>query len=227
MGSRQVGKGGTRRGGRAIAALERCLWLAAIGFLGTALWMKGDSIFYQFRADRELDAAIRSLGAIGESAPAKQAGGEPAVRVQLAPGTPLARLSVPRLAVEIVVAEGTDDRVLQRALGHVPTSARPGEAGNVALAGHRDTHFRFLEQLVVGDEMVLESVSARDVYRVEWAVVVEPHQVELVEDSGYAALTLVTCYPFRYVGNAPYRYVIRARKLDASSAPGTTHYETG
>jgi sortase A len=221
---KQVGGGSTRRGGRAIAALERCLWLAAIGFLGTALWMKGDSIFYQFRADRELDAAIRSLGAT-DAAP--QAGSAPAVRVQLAPGTPLARLSVPRLAVEIVVAEGTDDRVLQRALGHVPTSARPGEAGNVALAGHRDTHFRFLEQLVVGDEMVLESVSGRDVYRVEWAVVVEPQQVELVEDSGYAALTLVTCYPFRYVGNAPYRYVIRARKLDASGAPGTTHYETG
>ena len=215
-----------RRGGRVITALERCLWLAAIGFLGTALWMKGDSLFYQFRADRELDAAIRSLGAEGESK-SSPAGAAPEVRVRLEPGTPLARLFVPRLAVEVVVAEGTDERVLQRALGHVPTSARPGEAGNVALAGHRDTHFRFLEQLRVGDEMTLESVSGRDVYRVEWAVVVEPHQVELVEDSGYAALTLVTCYPFRYVGNAPYRYVIRARKLDSSGAPGTTHYETG
>jgi LPXTG-site transpeptidase (sortase) family protein len=225
--SKKVGKTGSRRrGGWAVAMFERCLWLAAIGFLGTALWMKSDSLFYQFRADRELDAAIRSLGAesASKTSPASDA---PAVRVQLAPGTPLARLTVPRLDVGVVVAEGIDDRVLQRALGHVPTSARPGEAGNVALAGHRDTHFRFLEQLRVGDEMILESVSGRDVYRVEWAVVVEPHQVELVEESGYAALTLVTCYPFRYVGNAPYRYVIRARKVDSSGAPGTAHYETG
>lgn len=212
-----------------MAALERCLWLAAIGLLGTALWMKSDALIYQFRADRELDVAFRSpRGASAtESAVSSTAVPESTVRAILAPGTPLARLSVPRLAVEVVVAEGTDERVLQRALGHVPSSARPGENGNVALAGHRDTFFRFLEQLHVGDEMILESVSGRDAYRVEWAVVVEPAQVELVEDSGYSSLTLVTCYPFRYVGAAPYRYVIRARKLDSPSEPGAKRYETG
>ena len=75
--------------------------------------------------------------------------------------------------------------------------------------------------------MVLESVAGRERYRVEWAVVVEPAQVDLVEESGYASLTLVTCYPFRYVGNAPYRYVIRAKKLDAPTELGARRYETG
>ena len=217
-----------RRGGRVAAAFEACLWLTALALLGTALWMKGDALVYQFRADRELDTAIRSLQA-GSSAPetAPAATKAKSVRAKLAAGTPLARLSVPRLAVEVVVAEGTDERVLQRALGHLPASARPGEAGNIALAGHRDTFFRFLEQLRVGDEVVLESPAGRDTYRVEWAVVVEPEQVSLVQDSGYAAMTLVTCYPFRYVGNAPYRYVIRAKRLESPTAPGAKHYETG
>jgi sortase A len=112
-------------------------------------------------------------------------------------------------------------------LGHLPESARPGEDGNIALAGHRDTFFRFLEQVPVGEEFVLESAAGRESYRVEWAVVVEPEQVELVRDAGYPALTLVTCYPFRYVGRAPYRYVIRARRVDAPSELGNRHYETG
>lgn len=204
------------------AWLEGGLWVAAAVLLGTALWMKGDALFYQRNAERQLDATLRAAAEPDADAPAPTV-----VRTRLAPGTPLARLSVPRLAVSVVVAEGTDELVLQRALGHLPESARPGEDGNIALAGHRDTFFRFLEQVPVGEEFVLESTAGRESYRVEWAVVVQPEQVDLVRDAGYPALTLVTCYPFRYVGSAPYRYVIRARRVDAPSGLGTRHYETG
>jgi sortase A len=108
--------------------------------------------------------------------------------------------------------------VLRRALGHLPRSARPGEDGNIVLAGHRDTFFRALEGVQVGEELQLDSAAGRDHYRVEWAAVVEPRQIAITQPSGYPALTLVTCYPFHYIGSAPYRFVVRARR-DGGDGP--------
>ncbi|MBP1643630.1 MAG: sortase family protein [Acidobacteria bacterium] len=203
-----------REAGRALARrrLETGLWLAAIVLLGSAAWMKADASWYQHRAQRELEAA-------GLERPATPA---PSRARALAPGTPVAQLSIPRLEVDVVVAEGVSAEVLRRAPGRIPGSARPGEAGNVAIAGHRDTFFRALERIRVDDLLVLARPDGRDAYRVEWTALVEPRQVDVATDSGYPALTLITCYPFDYVGDAPYRFVVRARRVEAGSVPTRT-----
>ena len=192
------------------ARFEAALWLVAVALLGTVAWTLADAHLFQRQAAARLERAWATPSA---ARPLEvTASADRAPRGGIASGTPLARLSIPRLGASAVVAEGTDDHVLRRALGHLPESALPGEDGNVAVAGHRDTFFRALERVEVGDELLLESGAGRARYRVEWAAVVDPDQVAVTRDSGYPALTLLTCYPFGYLGDAPYRYVIRARR---------------
>jgi len=136
----------------------------------------------------------------------------------LAPGTPIARLEIPRLGIEAVVAEGDENAVLRRAIGHLPETALPGEEGNVALAGHRDTFFRGLGEIREGDFVVLDSGGRRDRYRVSWTDVVDPSRIEVTLPTPTPSLTLITCYPFRWIGPAPLRFVVRAQ-LAPDDAP--------
>jgi sortase A len=131
---------------------------------------------------------------------------------------PLGVLRIPRLGLEVPVLEGIDDRTLNRAVGHVPGTAAPGEAGNVAIAGHRDGFFRGLKDLAVGDRLELEVGGERRLYAVESLRVVEPEAVEVLGPTAAPALTLVTCYPFYFVGNAPQRYIVRAAALPPGAA---------
>lgn len=133
----------------------------------------------------------------------------------------LARLTVPRLDMAVMVAEGLDSRTLRRAAGHIPGTAPLGSAGNVGLAGHRDSFFRPLRDIRVGDEIVLTTPQSVSTYRVEWTEVVTPQATEVLRSTPYPALTLVTCYPFTFVGTAPDRLVVRARLVEsrAPSAP--------
>jgi sortase A len=203
-----------RRTDRGLRRVEIGLWATGALLVTAAVGVRADAGLYQWRAGRQLEQVIAS------PAPAPS---RAAARPALAEGTPLARLRIPRLGLETIVAEGIGETVLSRAVGHLPSSARPGEAGNVALAGHRDTFFRPLEGIRVGDVIRLEQPSGAHEYRVEWTSVVAPDAVEVLSDAGYPALTLVTCYPFRYVGPAPDRFVVRARALDAQGivAAGT------
>jgi sortase A len=125
-------------------------------------------------------------------------------------GEPLAVLSVPRLGLSTVVLEGSDDGVLKKGPGHVEETAFPGELGNVAIAGHRDTHFRPLRDIQVNDEIVLKTKTSTLRYFVDSAQIIQPTDMEVLDPTPGPALTLLTCYPFEYVGNAPMRFVIRA-----------------
>jgi sortase A len=178
--------------------LEIALWSVAVVCLGWAGWAWSDARWYQ---------AVHGEGVATAGFATPQ---EAVARPEIAAGTPLARLSVPRLDLAVVVAEGTDNRVLRRAVGRLASSALPGEDGNLVLAGHRDTFLRPLREIAVGDRVMVERNQGTDVYTVAWTRVVEPHQVEVTEDTGYPSLTLITCYPFRYVGQAPQRFVVRA-----------------
>lgn len=122
---------------------------------------------------------------------------------------------MPRLDIAAVIAEGTTPRTLRRAVGSLSDSAPPGSAGNVALAAHRDSFFRPLEGVREGDEILVETAVRVDRYLVEWMQVVEPTRVDVIFDAGYPALTLITCYPFRYLGEAPLRFVVRARRVSS------------
>lgn len=133
-----------------------------------------------------------------------------------APAAPaaLAELSVPRLGLSWAVAEGVAARTLRRAPGWIPGTARPGSPGNVGVAGHRDRHFRRLEEVAVGDELVLGTPAGPRRYRVDWIRVVSPSETGVLAQTDADALTLVTCYPFRWIGTAPDRYVVRAVAVD-------------
>jgi sortase A len=122
----------------------------------------------------------------------------------------LAVLEIPRLALTVPVLEGTDELTLNRGVGHVEGTALPGERGNVGIAGHRDGFFRVLKDVTSGDTITLVTLGETLGYTVEEIRVVEPEEVEVLAPTGAPVLTLVTCYPFYYVGNAPQRYVVRA-----------------
>jgi sortase A len=111
-----------------------------------------------------------------------------------------------------MILEGIEDETLRRAVGHIPGTALPGQEGNVAIAGHRDTFFRPLRNIRKNDEITLRMLNGTHRYRVESTKVVEPEDIAVLDDSGEAILTLVTCYPFNFVGSAPQRFIVLARR---------------
>lgn len=120
------------------------------------------------------------------------------------------RISIPRLHLSAIVEEGVDDRTLSRAVGHIPGTALPGQAGNVGIAGHRDTFFRALKDLQPQDEIDFTTRAGHFHYVVESLRVVEPDNVSVLKPQGGETLTLVTCFPFQYIGNAPRRFIVHA-----------------
>jgi len=122
-------------------------------------------------------------------------------------------IEIPRLGVSAVLAEGTGDGTLRKAVGHIAGTPLPGEAGNVGIAGHRDTFFRPLRNIRSNDIVVLVTLRGRYRYRVVSTKVVAPDAVGVLAPSSGETLTLVTCYPFYFVGPAPERFIIRAERV--------------
>ena len=127
---------------------------------------------------------------------------------------PIALLRIPRLRLEAPVLEGTDDRTLDRGVGHIAGTAQPGEAGNVGIAGHRDGFFRVLKDIVAGDLMELALPGETRRYRVQKISIVRPEDVSVIDPDSRSLLTLVTCYPFYIVGSAPKRFIVRSELVD-------------
>jgi sortase A len=130
----------------------------------------------------------------------------------LATGSVIGSLEIPRLRLSAVIAEGDDDATLKVAVGHLPDTPLPGDTGNSALAGHRDTFFRSLQHVRVGDELRVSTVHGNFQYRVRETMVVGPHDVWVLDPTDRPTLTLLTCYPFNYVGKAPRRFIVRAEQ---------------
>jgi sortase A len=128
-------------------------------------------------------------------------------------GSVLGRLKIPRIGMSVMVLEGIDGRTLRLAIGHIPATPLPGHGGNVAIAGHRDTFFRPLQNLHKNDEITLETSAGAFRYRVEGLWIVAPDQVEVLDPTAKPSLTLVTRYPFHFIGAAPYRFIVRARQI--------------
>jgi sortase A len=132
-------------------------------------------------------------------------------------GEPIGTLEIPRVGLSAVVAEGDDDATLDKAVGHLPDTVLPWDFGNSALAGHRDTFFRPLKDVRVGDEVRLASPHGTFVYHVTEAFITTPDDIGVLAPRGKAELTLVTCYPFNYIGAAPKRYIVRAERQTLQS----------
>ncbi|MGE5346267.1 MAG: class D sortase [Acidithiobacillales bacterium] len=136
-------------------------------------------------------------------------------------GAPLGILSIPKIRLEVPVLEGTDDLTLNRAVGRIEGTARPGEAGNLGIAGHRDGFFRGLMDVAVGDEIRLSTLTRSYVYVIESIRIVAPEDVQVLDPTPQPVLTLVSCYPFYFVGSAPRRFIVRAVLVGESPVAGS------
>jgi sortase A len=123
---------------------------------------------------------------------------------------PLAILTIRKINLTVPVYNDTDDRTLDRGVGRILGTARIGEAGNVGIAGHRDGFFRGLKDLALKDEIELRSPGRSDTYVIDAIHLVDPSDVSVLKATQVSSLTLVTCYPFYYIGSAPQRYIVQA-----------------
>lgn len=187
--------------------LERLLLAVAAASL---LWYAGVHI----EAAREQAALSNELEQSRATLHARPTSHSPGIPAQAAPPAPrslVGRIDVPRLRLSALAREGVDTRTLRGSAGHVPGSALPGEIGNAAFAAHRDTFFRPLQGIRTGDEIIIATPSGDFRYRVSNTRVVDPSDVSVLGASPDATLTLVTCYPFDYIGSAPQRFIVSAR----------------
>jgi len=201
MAASAVGSGASRTA----RAFEHALFAVAFAALG--YWVfEACARSWHFATQEQ-----RLLGLIHES----RRGPEGAV----VRGGLVGRLEIPRLGMAVIVEEGVEPRTLRRAAGHLPGTALPGEEGNVVVAGHRDTLFRPLRDVRSGDLLRFVTPDGVFEYQVTAAEIVEAHQVEVLEPRATREVTLVTCYPFGFVGPAPQRYVVRAERAAAAGRP--------
>lgn len=135
-----------------------------------------------------------------------------AVSLPIVSGGLIGRIEIPRLGVSTILIEGTSWMTLQRAVGHIAGTGMPGSPGNAAFSGHRDTFFRPLRKIHRDDTIIVTTLKGKFNYRVLSAQIVDPSDVSVLDSDDDEILTLVTCYPFYFVGPAPERFVVRAKR---------------
>ena len=190
--------------------IESCLWVAGFVAIGYCAFLWGRAEYDQTEGNWALERAFRD---------APRAEGSASLR-GTREGRLIGRIEIPRLDLSAVVFEGTSDDTLTRGVGHLTGSAAPGEPGNLVLAGHRDTFFRELRGIRKGDNITVRSLDGQFQYQVDSTSIVDPDQTEVLQGGNEPSLTLITCFPFRYIGNAPQRFIVRARKIaDLSQLP--------
>lgn len=184
--------------------------LILTGALAFASWgyLILHQIWFQRAANRVLQQRIAKVSASADQyAPQPHASAFP-----LRHGELLGRLEVPRVNISVIVLEGSDSAVLDVAAGHIPGTALPGGSGNIGIAAHRDTFFRSLAEIRPQDQLTFRTPAGVFEYGVERTEVVEPSDIEVLRQTSDAELTLVTCYPFHYIGAAPKRFIVHARQ---------------
>jgi len=199
--------------------------LFALGVVLLAVWVgaNADAFLEQRSLARRLEALDRASD--GTSKRSRLA------RLEASTSGLVGRIEIERAGISALVIEGTSSKALRRGVGHVVGTAFPGEQGNVGLAGHRDTYFRGLKKVVVGDRITLETPDGRFSYVVDSLLIVPPRRGDLLRSRNEARLTLVTCYPFYYIGPAPRRFIVSAHadgrlaaRREPPSTPGGSAY---
>jgi len=186
-----------------LAGSAALLWSATV-WVSAALFEKYEAWRWNSRSAEANRAPVAPApGAVTGSAPARR---EPKSH------DVIAWLEVPRLRISTAVLEGDDDLALRLGAGHIPGTPLPGDAGNVGIAAHRDSFFRSLAGVEPKDRIRLHTPGRDWEYTVESTEIVRPTDVGVLANSRQPELTLVTCYPFWYVGPAPLRFIVRARR---------------
>jgi sortase A len=218
-----------------LRALEWTFLLVGLLAVDCFVWVNTGSVLYQAYEDWSFDQTLRGLtpsvtGFVRDEAHWLSGGGrvnsesaeapkpapptsQPQVAAPPGPQSVIGRLEIPRLNLAVMVREGADESTLSRAVGHIPGTALPGNVGNVGLAGHRDTFFRALRNIQADDTIEMQTTAGTYRYVVKSTRIVTPRDVSVLEASGGETLTLVTCYPFYYVGSAPKRFIVHAALL--------------
>jgi sortase A len=192
--------------------------ILALGYVGFTLL---DAQLFQASAERSLEDQMQVEKEHRVSLPTPEAGSavEPALRSPVKKGEVLGLMEIPRLGLSVAVLQGTSSRTLRLGAGHIDGTPLPGEGGNSAIAGHRDTFFRDLKNIHTNDEIQIQTATALFRYEVDWVKVVDPDDVSVLNSSTESALTLVTCYPFYLVGPAPRRFVVHAHQTPPPALP--------
>ncbi len=180
----------------------RLLFITGIVALGYVAFTLLDARLYQVSAKRSLENQIQLSKT------------QPEIRLSrtIKEGGMLGRLDIPRIGLSVAVLQGTSSRTLRLGAGHIAGTALPGTIGNSAIAGHRDTFFRALKDVREQDELQLLTPTGLSRYRVDWVRVIEPGDLSVLAASTQTEITLVTCYPFYFLGAAPNRFVVRAHR---------------
>jgi sortase A len=206
--------------------IERILWVTGVALVGVWATMRGYGAWSARRDIARFDAAasVTSTAVTAIPAIAPPGAGRPIDMSRWSesrkrhyhdalaadPGPALAVLRIERIGLEVPVLAGTSELTLDRAAGHIEGTPEPGSDGNVGLAGHRDGFFRNLEDIAQGDVVTLRTPTETLTYVVDRLSVVAPSDVSVLAPTAEPALTLVTCYPFHFVGSAPERFIVRA-----------------
>ena len=226
---------------RTLRWTEALLLLAGFVCLGAFTWWKAQDVIYQSYSNYVLEQKMadqpatiagylkRVLGI--EKAPPPVTTPEPEVAEKapepprevpaIPPGGLVGRIEIPRLKLTTTVREGVEETLLKKSAGHLPDTPFPGQPGNVAIAAHRDQHFRNLRGVKMGDKIRIVTPHVTYESVVDSLKIVWPRNVEVLDPTPEPALTLVTCYPFDYVGSAPKRFIVRAKQVAefANAAP--------
>jgi len=179
--------------------LQRTLFAVAAVALAYCAFVVTDTWIFQIQQRRQFESLLtdRALAVA------------PAAAVSGAIGL----LDIPRLGLSVMVVEGAGTTALRRAAGHIPGTALPGQPGNVGISAHRDTFFRPLRNIRQNDVITVSTLLGEYHYRVVSTRIVSPTDVEVLDPTATEVLTLVTCYPFYFVGSAPDRFIVRAERV--------------
>ncbi len=189
---------------------SRVLFVVGVLVLAYAAYVGVDARMYQARELKRFERDRQAAAAAVAQAPVAQASIVPRPPAE---GEVIGEIRIERLQVSVVVVQGESEPLLQVAVGHLARTALPGVEGNVVLAGHRDTFFRPLKDIREGDVITLKTRDRDFDYVVETLTIVKPTDVQVLEPTGGHTLTLITCFPFYYVGSAPSRFIVFAREI--------------
>jgi sortase A len=194
---------------RADRWIDRALMAFGLGCLIVYAIVTAQTAIYQRRAKADVNAMIAARR-LSEAA---------AASVPVMPGDVIGRVEVPRLKLSAAVAEGDDDSTLGKAVGHLPDTPLPWQQkGNVAFAAHRDGLFRPLKDIRLNDEVRVVTAQGEFAYRVRKTQIVDPDDVSVIAPTPRPTLTLITCYPFSFIGHAPHRFIVQAERVDGELA---------